>query len=166
MPEGGSGESAGGLEGDASKGEETDAAKVPRIKVPRPELLGSVVARLAVRRDLPDEEFAEIEGDFLSSEDDGSCDDMSDSDGEEGAGDPEDRGISGAKAGRRRRRGSKRKGGEATVVREAIVSSFDETEGLYVLVNTHEEEEKLSLAELEVALHQSQVRAPAPSIPS
>lgn len=151
--------------GEVSKRDEADAAKEkkePRIKVPRPELLGAVVARLAVRRDLPDEEYAEIEGDFLWDEDDGDGDDMSESDGEEGAEERQDGGsICEAKEERRRRRRmSKRRGGEATVVREAVVFTFDGAEGLYVLVNTHEEEEKLSLEELEVALHQSQVRPP------
>lgn len=166
-PQGGSGGSAGGLVGAVSK--EMEAAKGPRIKVPRAELLGAVVARLTVRRDLPDEVFAEIDEGFLSSEDDGSCDDMSESDGEEEeeAEDRQDRESTEAKDERRRRRRkskSKRRGGEATVVREAVVSTFDETEGLYVLVNAHEEEEKLSLEELEVALHQSQVRPPPPPL--
>ena len=156
--------------GDASKRAKTEAAKEkkePKIKVPRPELLGAVVARLAVRRDLPDEEYTEIDGGFLWDEDDGSCgDDMSESDGEEEEEEEEEeaderqgRGSNAEakKERRRRRRRSKRRGGEATVVREAVVSSFDGVEGRYVLINTHDEEETLSLQELEVALRQSQV---------
>ena len=156
--------------GDASKRAKTEAAKEkkePKIKVPRPELLGAVVARLAVRRDLPDEEYTEIDGGFLWDEDDGSCgDDMSESDGEEEEEEEEEEADerqgrgSNAEAKeerRRRRRRSKRRGGEATVVREAVVSSFDGVEGRYVLINTHDEEETLSLQELEVALRQSQV---------
>ncbi|CAM9777765.1 unnamed protein product [Scytosiphon promiscuus] len=85
----------------AARESEANEADVPRIKVPRAELLGAVVARLAVRREM--------------------------------------------------------KHGEATVVREYVVTSFDEVEGRYVLVNAHNEEAKLTVEELEVALQQSQL---------
>ncbi|CAM9991281.1 unnamed protein product, partial [Ectocarpus sp. 13 AM-2016] len=139
----GGGGSAAGSVGESPKAEVVPAEKnLPRVKVPRAELLGAVVARLAIRRSLGEEEGdAGLDGGGGGS---GSCDEMSESDsGEE-------------EEGRRtRRKGTK--DGEATVVREAVVSAFDEIEGRYVLVNTHEEEERLTLEELEVALQQSQV---------
>lgn len=127
-------------------------ADVPRTKVPRAELLGAVVARLAVRREVLEEDG----GDAGSASGDwgGGYDDMSESDSGEEAGSDDGGGD------RRRRRGgaSETKHGEATVVRESVVTSFDGIEGRYVLVNAHDEEAKLTLEELEVALHQSQVR--------
>lgn len=153
------------------------AANRPKIKVPRPELLGAVVARLVLRRGLVDEDAAGSDDGSSSGGGggNGSSDDMgeSESDGEEEeeeeeAEDEEEEGSNAGGKGkdkdkdkearrRRRRRRKRRKGEEATVVREAVVLEFDELEGLYVLANAHGDEERLTLEELEVALQQSQV---------
>lgn len=146
-------------------------------KVPRPELLGAVVARLALTR-VPgpdDEEDAEGSGDELLSGggSGGSSDEMRGSEDEDeedvedededereeegGGGDGGDNGSAqGSGKGRRSRR-KKKRGVEVTVAREAVVSSFDEDKGRYVLLTMHGDEESLSLEELEVALRQSQV---------
>ena len=50
------------------------------------------------------------------------------------------------------------------MVREAVVSTWDEIGGRYVLVNAFGDEERMTLDELEVALQQSQVRIPDGSV--
>lgn len=134
----------------------------PKIRVPRPELLGAVVARLAVRRGSPDDLVEEWllssggeDGGVVGSEgedDTGNYGQDGDEQSEEDERGDDNEGTNGDK-----KRRKKRKGDEAVVVREAVVSEFDGVGGLYVLVNSHGEEERMTLEELEIALKQSQV---------
>ena len=159
----------------------------PKIKVPRPELLGAVVARLTVRRgsadgdDAGEEEeenelFPGSDGGGCSSDDaleiGSGCEDESENGEERKEGEREEEGaeVDGKGDGtmeeskedrmkrKKRRRKKRRKIDEAPVVREAVVSEFDGIEGRYVLINSHGEDERMTLEELETALRQSQVR--------
>ena len=178
---GGSGATANGSGGNGSKGVVVPTG--PTIKVPRAELLGAVVARLIVRRGLVDEDAGGSEESSSSAGEGsgsggGSSDDEDESDseseeeeeeeeaeeegegGEEGEKEKEkEEKLKEKKRRRRRRRRRRRKGEAATVVREAVVSTWDEIGGRYVLVNAHGDEERMTLEELEVALQQSQVRS-------
>lgn len=166
----GVGSSSGGGDSSSGGGGSCSGAipEEPKIRVPRPELLGAVVARLAVRRGSPDDPVEEgalssggegggaggSEGEYDSGNDGQDGDEQSEEIEEEDERGDDNEGTNGDK----KRRRKKRKGDEAVVVREAVVSEFDGIGGRYILVNSHGEEERMNLEELETALKQSQVR--------
>lgn len=159
----------GSANGDAASSDSA-APIVPRIKDPRPELLGAVVARVSVRRgsaDEDDEDDDDDDGGVAGSGDDDGVDGDEDGGGggfamaesdddDEGEGEGDGEGGESLHAGDKKRR-RKKKVEEAPVVREFVVSTFDEIEGKYILVNAHGEEARMNLEELEGAMRQSQV---------
>lgn len=63
-------------------------------------------------------------------------------------------------SGKRRRKRRRRLEAAKVVIREAVVASFDQTDGLYVLQRVDGEVEKMNLENLQTALQQSQVTPP------